>query len=219
MNKKIIIIILSLSVLVSFFFVFSYLNKGVLVLKINTQNNEVVIDKQKIKGNNSFTRRVSPGQHRLIVSKEGYEEFNEDITIKRGTTLQKNIKLEKTDSVLIGLSEGFINELNTLPAKNPDSYLNDLEAMSTKEYFPYLKDNIASPNPGKKTGYSKVKIIETKIKSKEAGQADMSLVADIESLNPKISNTPSTIRFAYDIQLKKENSKWLVNWVITDIAG
>ncbi|PIZ00928.1 hypothetical protein COY62_00745 [bacterium (Candidatus Howlettbacteria) CG_4_10_14_0_8_um_filter_40_9] len=219
MNKKIIIIILSLSVLVSFFFVFSYLNKGVLVLKINTQNNEVVIDKQKIKGNNSFTRRVSPGQHRLIVSKEGYEEFNEDITIKRGSTLQKNIKLEKTDSVLIGLSEGFINELNTLPAKNPDSYLNDLEAMSTKEYFPYLKDNIASPNPGKKTGYSKVKIIETKIKSKEAGQADMSLVADIESLNPKISNTPSTIRFAYDIQLKKENSKWLVNWVITDIAG
>ena len=219
MNKKIIIIILSLSVLVSFFFVFSYLNKGVLVLKINTQNNEVVIDKQKIKGNNSFTRRVSHGQHRLIVSKEGYEEFNEDITIKRGTTLQKNIKLEKTDSVLISLSEGFINELNTLPSKNPDSYLNDLEASTTKEYFPYLKDNIASPNPGKKTGYSKVKIIETKIKSKEAGQADMSLVADIESLNPKISNTPSTIRFAYDIQLKKENSKWLVNWVITDIAG
>lgn len=219
MNKKIAIIVLSLIILAFFFFGFSYFNKGILELKINTQNSEVVIDKQKFKGKSSFTRRVSPGRHSLIVSKEGYEEFNEDITIKRGSTLQKNIKLEKTDSVLIDLSEGFINELNTLPAKNPDSYLNDLEVMTTKEYFPYLKENIAAPNPGKKSGYSKVKIVETKIKSKDSDKAEMSLVADIESLNLKISNTPSTIRFAYDIQLKKENNKWLVSWLITDIAG
>ena len=69
---------------------------GVLSIRVQPPNADVLIDGQRWRGPESEERlviQVSEGTHRVEVQKDGYQKFSTDVQVRRGETAPLNVSL------------------------------------------------------------------------------------------------------------------------------
>ena len=92
-------------------------------LKVNTNVAEarVIIDNKVMGESNKTYSRLYPGKHKLVVSKQGYQEYNGTITINKDKTTSVDINLEEIE-VAYNPSEisylEYLNKADDLSSKN-----------------------------------------------------------------------------------------------------
>lgn len=67
---------------------------GTFEVRIDGGKGEIFIDGKKV-GSDTFKGEVAPGEHTLVVKRDGYEDYEKTVNIKSGETLSESVTLRK----------------------------------------------------------------------------------------------------------------------------
>lgn len=207
---KKIIIISSLFVAGLVFFVFFF--KGTLIIKPSTSPVKITIDKKVYGNQNSLTKKLTPGTHRIIIEKENYKTYEENIKIgfleKKEITPELELTEEAKDKQEVEkISKDFIEAWYTYDTQTSKAYLEKIKPFMTKDFYDgTYHTNVQRPQDfqGEVPLKSTFKSIE--ITSYSSNETEATIAVD--------SNEPTTGKSYQQkamLILIKENNKWLVN--------
>lgn len=96
MNKKIVFIAVALMVFIFGFSLFNYFDNkkyGAISITVIPGDSKITVDDEQ-KTRRQGTIRLLPGEHKLTISRSGFENTVIDITIEKGKTLAQELALE-----------------------------------------------------------------------------------------------------------------------------
>lgn len=218
-NKILIIILPVLFVVLLLGLSFLFSDKGTLKMKITPKDTKVTINKDVYQAGNSFSKRLSPGQHKITVSKNGYETFEETVVINKRESVKKTVQLKDLKGLLLERANSFVKDINSgTPSTEPKQYQEKLQKDTTSQLYNYLKERYYIPAPSdipqaNKQDFSEVKIIGTDINT--ISESDTKVVVRTE-VKRKVGAKDFSYKITYTLSFIKQGNEWLINRMVAE---